>query len=281
MEVAWRCAMATHSNDEGRPLNPPKADWDRESKADWDREVQAMEVQDKLDTLIWVATTEEPRYTPPSEQERQASRAVGQVEADIPLMKELVKPGVGRSWTGMLFPSLFVLLLLFIAVLAFAMLRPDEQSATPAAPVAPAEVAGPGGLMATACVLDASAVDVEATLTETITKEDSTQTGYRGAVAFTNTTEAAIYLDLRGSQSTGDEPTEGWFEHDILVAPGATHQETVTGQSWTNRDPTWTVYTAYAAYPATDDCSFQVSGDDALDVLARDVPNPLPVGPGS
>jgi hypothetical protein len=153
------------------------------------------------------------------------------------------------------------------------------SAADPAAPAAENPV--PGGLDSDSCVLPASAVAVDAVLTETITKEDSTQTGYRGAMAFTNTTEGAIYLNLRRSQSLGDAPDEGWYDYQIPLAPGETYAATVTGQSWTNRDPTWTVYTEYAAYPATYDCRLQVGGDDLLDALARPIPNPLPVGPGS
>jgi hypothetical protein len=155
--------------------------------------------------------------------------------------------------------------------------------AAPAAEPAPAPDAAQGGAApgGEGCVLDESAVAVETALTETISKEGSAQTGYRGTAVFTNSSDIPIYLNLRRSQSVGDAPVEGWYDYQIPLAPGEVHTATLTGQSWTNRDPTWTVYTKYAAYPATDECRFQAGGDDALDVLARSVSNPLPVGPGS
>lgn len=135
------------------------------------------------------------------------------------------------------------------------------------------------------CTLDPSAVVVQSSLTETITKQDSTKTGYEGTSTFTNATSIAIYLNLSRSQSlgvAGQAPVEGWWDYQILLPPGEVHTITHTGQSWTNRDePTWTVYTGYAAYPATDECRFAVGGDEALDALARPVANPLPVGPPS
>ena len=62
-------------------------------------------------------------------------------------------------------------------------------------------------------------------------------------------TEGSAGLDLRAC-----------LDAPLVLAPGETHLATLTGQSWPDRDPTWTVYTKYAAYPATDQCRFEAGG---------------------
>ena len=125
--------MATDQNDDGRPLDP--------SEAARERDAQAMEVQNKLDTLIWVATPEEPRYTPPSDEEREAARVLSGVETDI-LSSAGSTQGTWERTGGdvlkwMVIPGLLLLVVLFIAVLGFAMTRRDGQSVAPALPAAP------------------------------------------------------------------------------------------------------------------------------------------------
>ena len=272
----------------GKPLSQPA------------QELEAS-IKGTVDDLLDTTTSSEPNMTPEAKGMLLGAAAAALMEEDAKLDAEDQRFSVRPLWIWLI---VMAIVLLGAAAIAGAMvfLRDDTEGASPPAdvqqsqpaspateptaiePTAPEASAGgeaPAAAVSAACVLDASAVVVATDLTETITKEDSTQTGYRGVAEFVNSSNVPIYLNLRRSQNVGDAPVEGWYDYQILLAPGEVHRAELTGQSWTNRDPTWTVYTTYAAYPATDECRFQAGGDETLDELARPVPNPLPVGPGS
>lgn len=125
--------MATDQNGNGRRPDPDLAAWKREA--------QAQEVEDKLAWLIDTAKPEkpeEPRPTERSKNERESELALDDVESDVAYdaaySGHLSPPQLGGIFKWMAVPGLFALIALFIAVLAFGMMRRDTPSATQAPP---------------------------------------------------------------------------------------------------------------------------------------------------
>lgn len=227
----------------------------------------------------------------PTESDAAAYLGLIDIAATADLDSEADEYPDSPRWTLPSFNKWYVVLTLFILAVVTALIS-GRLLSNPASSPELGNSAGssntnpePTGLASDTCILDASAVVVQTGLTHAITKDDSTKTSYEGTATFTNTAAFPIYLNLSRSQSlgvAGEAPVEGWWDYQILLPPGAVHTAIDTGQSWTNRDePTWTIYNEYAAYPATDECRFEMGDDAALSTLARPVVNPLPVGPES
>ena len=213
------------------------------------------------DRLIDAATPEKPRYTPPSQKERETARAVTQVEADIPLTEHLLwRRNAGYSIKWLAVPGLLILVLLFIAALGFALSRRDGQSvapAVPAAPVAEAPAAGapanpaaavpapanpapadpeptesseeppptPESTTTTDCVLPASTIQVA------IANDSQERSTFMPSlmmqvwdVNFTNDTPEAVVVGVHYTSTRGGKIiTEEWIKR--RVSPGRTEHE--------------------------------------------------------
>lgn len=147
-------------------------------------------------------------------------------------------------WTLPSFTKWYFVLTLFILAVVPALIS-GRLLGNPAAPPELANPAqspqgnpAPRDLASDTCTLDPSAVVVQSSLTETITKEDSTKTRYEGTSTFTNATTIPIYLNLSRSQSlgvAGQDPVEGWWDYQMLLPPGSGHTVIHTGRTAASR----------------------------------------------